>query len=153
LFINPCYKAFKIIVKRYFQDFCRLLFSSLLKTPGTQKNLGITLVTSSGFSDKATVSLTSGGSKAHTGESDTFRCTATGGNPKVTSDMLKIFSKRKGSTSALDVENGKARTMLKEDNQAEFYCKASVPNQATLTVESSKIIYTVTCELILNGTC
>jgi hypothetical protein len=40
-FIKPCQKAFKNIAKRYFQDFCQRLFSSLLKTP-----VGRTLKTS-----------------------------------------------------------------------------------------------------------
>jgi hypothetical protein len=39
------------IAKWYFQDFCRQLFSSLLKTPGIQKNLGRTMVPTSGHVD------------------------------------------------------------------------------------------------------
>jgi hypothetical protein len=39
-------KSLQNIAKQYFQDFCRLPFSSLLKTPDTQKKLGTTLMAS-----------------------------------------------------------------------------------------------------------
>ena len=75
------------------------------------------------------------------GETDRFTCSATGGSPAPTT---KIYIKRPGGNS-VEVAQGQVRVMAKEDNQAEYFCQATVAGHPELTMTSAKKKYDVTC--------
>ncbi|XP_064649228.1 uncharacterized protein LOC135501218 isoform X3 [Lineus longissimus] len=86
------------------------------------------------------VVVSSGKTSSYAGEKDKFTCTVTGGNPTPT---VKLFFKRSGGTP-VEVTQGQDRIMVKEDNQAEYYCQAMVPGYPTLDMTSSRKTYNVT---------
>ncbi|XP_064625277.1 basement membrane-specific heparan sulfate proteoglycan core protein-like [Lineus longissimus] len=86
------------------------------------------------------VVVSSGKASSYVGEKDKFTCTVSGGNP---TPIVKLYFKRSGGTP-VEVTQGQDRVMVKEDNQAVYYCEAKVTGYPSLDMTSSKKTYTVT---------
>ncbi|XP_064642014.1 basement membrane-specific heparan sulfate proteoglycan core protein-like isoform X2 [Lineus longissimus] len=86
------------------------------------------------------VVVSSGKTSSYVGEKDKFTCTVSGGNPTPT---VRLYFKRSGGTP-VEVTQGQDRVMAKEDNQAEYYCKAKVTGYPVLDMTSSRKTYSVT---------
>ncbi|XP_064642017.1 titin-like [Lineus longissimus] len=93
------------------------------------------------------VVVSSGKTSSHVGEKDKFTCTVSGGNPTPT---VKLYFKRSGGTP-VEVTQGQDRVMVKEDNQAEYYCVAKVTGYPALDMASGiktySVIYPATARL------
>ncbi|XP_064642981.1 titin-like [Lineus longissimus] len=93
------------------------------------------------------VVVSSGKTSSHVGEKDKFTCTVSGGNP---TPNVKLYFKRSGGTP-VEVTQGQDRVMVKEDNQAEYYCVAKVTGYPALDMASGiktySVIYPATARL------